>query len=186
MSKLFRWALFVVALSVFGLALYMAKLRRDLDVSMSEELNRRFADASAQIKVLDGANATTTVLSEHDRARLGQAAVSEYLLSFRIAGYYTEHGAIPASVEEADPLKKPSSRDPWGKPFRLASENTPHFLIISGGPLGVSALTPQERDTLSDQPVGKVYLLNGKIIFKGDLSLAPIQRQKKATVSGTS
>src|SRR6267143_1225735 len=130
MRNTIRWALLAVGLMVLVIAFYVAKLDHDLGVSVNGEINRRFVAAGAQVQVLDGGNPPGKALSERDRALLGQAAVSEYLMSFKIAGYNTEHGTFPASLEEA--------RDPWGSPFRLVSEDTDRFLIISGGPSGTS------------------------------------------------
>lgn len=183
MTKFLRWASVVVGLFILGLALYIAKLKHDLDISLRAEINRHFADAGAQIQVLGGGNTPEQTLTERERSLFGQTAMSEYLMSFRIAGYYTEQGAIPSSVEEADsssPGRQASPRDPWGNPFRLVSEGKNGFLILSGGPSGSSLLTPQEKKTLSKQLGGRTYLLNGKVVFKGDLSLVPLQKHTKS------
>ena len=171
MRNTIRWALLAVGLMVLVIAFYGAKLDHDLGVSVNGEINRRFVAAAAQVQVLDGGNPPSQALSERDRALLGQAAVSEYLMSFRIAGYDTEHGAFPAYVEEADGRQQ-SPRDPWGNPFRLVSENRDRFLIVSGGPSGTSILTAEERDALLSQPVGRAYQLHGKIVFNGGLAVA--------------
>jgi hypothetical protein len=175
--------LLTVGLMVLGFAFYVAKLDHDFGVSVNGEINRRFVAAGAQVKVLDAGKALGPAVGERDRALLGQAAVSEYLMSFRIAGYYTEHGAVPASIEEVDSHnrgRQPSPRDPWGNPFRLDSENTGRFLIISGGPSGTSILTAEERDILRSEPVGRAYQLRGKIVFNGGLLLAQGQDEQKS------
>jgi hypothetical protein len=183
MPNIIRWALLAIGLIVLVVAFYVAKLDHDLGVSVNGEINRRFV---AQVQVLDAGIAPGQALSERDRALLGQAAVSEYLMSFRIAGYHTEHGAFPASVEEADSLnpgRQPSPRDPWGNPFRLVSENTDRFLIISGGPSGSSILTAEERNTLLSQSVGRTYQLHGKVVFNGGLVVAHDQNAQKSTTA---
>ena len=49
-----RWALLAVGLMVLVVAFYVAKLDRDLGVSVNGEINRRFVVAAAQVQVLDG------------------------------------------------------------------------------------------------------------------------------------
>jgi hypothetical protein len=186
MRNTIRWALLAVGFVVLGFAFYAARLDHELGVSVNGEIDRHFATAGAQVKVLDGRNAPAQVLSERDRALMGQAAVSEYLMSFRIAGYHTKHGAFPASLEEADshnPGRQPSSLDPWGNSFRLLLENTDRFLIISGGPSGTSVLTAEERDAILSQPVGRTYQLHGKIVFNGGLVVAHDQNEQKSTTA---
>src|SRR5260370_14173159 len=163
MSKLLRWTSVVVGLSILGLGLFAAKLKHDLDISLRGEFNRRFNDAAAQIVELGGGNAPGQPPRERDRSLFGLAAVSERLMSFRIAAYYTQYGAVPASLEEADshnPGRQPSPRDPWGNPFRLFSEGTDRFLIVSGGPSGTASLTAQEKEMFCTQSGGQTYLLN--------------------------
>src|SRR5260370_7859492 len=102
MSKLLRWTSVVVGLSILGLGLFAAKLKHDLDVSLRGEFNRRFNDAAAQIVELGGGNAPGQPPRERDRSLFGLAAVSERLMSFRIAAYYTQYGAVPPSLDEAN------------------------------------------------------------------------------------
>lgn len=173
-----RRTLLAIGLVVLGFAIYLAKLNHDLGVSINADINRRFATAGAQVQVLDDGNASIKTLSESDLGLIGQAAISELLMSSKIISRYTRYGTIPASIKEIDPNgppDQPSSKDPWGNPFGIVREGADRFLILSGGPSGTPVLTAEERDALRKQPVGRTYQLHGKIIFKGDVSLAPTQ-----------
>ena len=180
MRTAIKWTLLAIGLLVVGFAFYIAKLNHDLGAAINGDINHRFATAGEQVQVLDAVDAPSQSLSERDRGLIGQAAVSEFLMSFRVVSFYTQHGTVPASIEEIDSNsrpRQPSPKDPWGNPFRLVPEGTDRFLIISGGPSGTSVPTVGERDTLRKQPVGRTYQIHGKIILNGGLLAAPGQNQ---------
>jgi hypothetical protein len=186
MRAIIRWTLLAIGLVVLGFAFYLAKLNHDLGVSINGDINRRLATAGAQVQVLDGANESIKTVSKHDLGLIGQAAVSEFLMSFQIVSWFNRHGTIPASIEEIDrngTPGQPSSKDPWGNAFEIVPEGTDRYLIVSGGPSATPVLTAEERDALRKQPVGRTYQLRGKIIFMGGV-LTPIgENQQKSTAT---
>jgi len=186
MRTTIKWVLLAIGLVVLGFAFYVAKLNHDLGVSINGDINHRFATAGAQVQVLDGANAPSKTLNERDLGLTGQAAVSEFLMSFQIVSWYTQHGTVPASIEEIDsngPARQPSPKDPWGNLFGIVPEGADRFLIVSGGPSGTSVLTAEERDALRKQPLGRTYQLHGKIIFNGGLLMPTGEKQQKSTAA---
>ncbi len=186
MGAAIKWTLLAIGLVVLGFAFYVTKLNYDSGVSINSDINRRFVTAGAQVQVLDGANASSKTLSERDLGLIGQAAVSEFLISFQIVSSYTQHGTVPGSIEEIEsngPARQPSPKDPWGNLFRVVPEGADRFLIVSGGPSGTSVLTAEERDALRKQPLGRTYRLHGKIIFNGGLLMPTGESQQKSTAA---
>lgn len=179
-ARIVVWTLASIALLALGLALCWLKTENDLGLGLQKELDRRFTTAAAQIKALDDEAQSTEPTGDRDRALAGQTVVAEFLMSFRVAGYQTQHGSLPSSIQELDSTnasKQPSPPDPWGHPYRLIPEGTKRFLIVSGGPMGNTMLTEDELSALRKQPVGQSFQLHGKIIFKGGLIDGPQAKQ---------
>jgi len=175
MRKIFRLSLLSLGFIAIGIVLYWAKLRHDLNVGLGEEFSRRFSAAAAQATVLD--EGPPHALGQRDRALIGQAVATEFLISFRVAGYRSEHGStLPSSlqpIESMNPGGRPFPRDPWGNPYRLLPEDYNRFLIVS-----VSLLTPEEKDAINKQPVGRAYQLHGKLVLNGSLEFIPEQNSR--------
>jgi len=180
MRRIFVWTICSLAILALGFVLLWLKLGHDMDVALQEELGHRFSTAASQVKVLDGAPEPSQPRSERDRALIGQAVVAEVLMGFRVAGYQSQHGALPTSIEALDAtekLRQLSPPDPWGNPYGLYPEGTNLFLIVSGGVTHNARLTEEEREKLRKQPAGHLYQLHGKIIFEGGLPDDPQENQ---------
>lgn len=172
MSKKVKSVLLVIGLVVLGFILYVVKLDYNLRASLNTDIERRFALAGAQVQILDESTTPSKVPTELESAIIGQAATTEFLMSFRVVSFYSKRGSLPASLEETDPSgpgQHSAMRDPWGNPFRLVPDNPDRFLIVSGGARGISSLAAEEVDALRNKAVGRVYQLHGKIIFNGGL-----------------
>jgi hypothetical protein len=138
-----------------------------------------FGEAGRKIPPVRASKPThATALIRTDEELLGWAATEERILAAKVVEYCGKSGILPGEialirpsagfVRSSYPFEREISIDPWGTPYRLATDTTSgKFLIISGGPTKTTNLDASITQSLFDSMKGQVFQDDGRVILVG-------------------